>query len=72
MNLFSFNIPVYFVFMGMAWGVAHELSTVIMNQQKISTKGFLTIFLATFFSSWFGSKLFFLIISSGDNFITYL
>ena len=72
MKSFPFNFPIYFVFMGMAWGLAHELSLVIMNRQKISTKGFSTLFLGTFLSSWLGSKLFFLINSSGNNFFTHL
>ena len=54
--------------MGMAWGLGHELCLSTLNREKLSTKGFKTLFIGTFLSSWLGSKLFFLFASSGNNF----
>ncbi|MBG08305.1 MAG: hypothetical protein CME68_06070 [Halobacteriovoraceae bacterium] len=72
MNFHSINVPIYFVFMGMAWGLGYELSLLVLKLKMLSNKRFMGLFAGTFLSSWIGSKAFFLIFSSGTNFLIHL
>jgi phosphatidylglycerol:prolipoprotein diacylglycerol transferase len=55
------SIPIYFIFMGMSWGLGWEISRFFLNKMKLPLKNFNILFLGTFLSSWAGSKLLFLI-----------
>lgn len=53
--------------MGFSWGLGYQLSDYILNKKKISTDGFLKLFIGIFALSWIGSKVLFLLSSSNEN-----
>ncbi|MDC0253918.1 prolipoprotein diacylglyceryl transferase [Bacteriovoracales bacterium] len=57
-------VPVYFIFMGMSWGLGFELSKFFLKKKKLFQKGFFLLFIGIFLSSWIGSKLLFLLSSA--------
>jgi phosphatidylglycerol---prolipoprotein diacylglyceryl transferase len=59
MTIFSYPL-----LMGMAWGVAYQLSLFQLEKNKISKKGFFLLYWGTFISAWIGAKVLFLLASS--------
>ena len=72
MDYFTSSLPIYFIFMGISWGIGYELSLFFLKRNKLPTKGFTYLFLGTFISSWIGAKLFFLLSSSGDRYSIFM
>ncbi len=57
--------------MGLSWGLAFRLSQNYLDRLGISDQGFMGLFWGIFLSSWIGSKVFFLIYSSGGEFVQH-
>lgn len=58
--------------MGLAWGIAYQLSRSLMLKYRQSLKNFNLLFIGTFISAWVGAKIFFLIHSAGGEFSYYM
>ncbi len=61
-DFFGSKIYSYPLFLGLAWGIGYNLSSVIFKD-RWSFKAFNLFFLLIFISSWIGAKLFFLFFS---------
>jgi phosphatidylglycerol---prolipoprotein diacylglyceryl transferase len=62
----------YPLFMGLAWGVAYQLTRWLLLNQKIVSRGLIGLFIGSFISAWLGAKALFLLHSAGGNLQTYL
>ncbi len=58
--------------MGIGVGLAHGSARSLLLKKQIDLKGFFPLFWGAFIASWIGAKVFFLALSSGDNFSTYI
>lgn len=67
-----FTLYSYPLFMGLSWGLGFYLTHYLFEKNKVSTEGLRALFAGFFLSSWIGAKLFFLMISSQQNFEKYL
>ncbi len=61
MGIKVFSYP---LFMGLAWGIAYQLSFFILLEKRESLAGFRGLFWGSFLFSWVGAKLLFLFLSS--------
>ena len=61
----------YPLFMGLSWGLAYNLGLGYLESRGLDVKGYRVLFWGTFITSWIGAKVFFLIYSSGDEFVRY-
>ena len=59
----------YPLLMGIAWGVAYNLSRYFLTSYGEGTKGFRGLFWGVFITSWIGAKTFFIIHSSAGDYL---
>jgi len=66
-QVFGLQIYSYPLLMGMAWGIAYQISQYLKFKQQIEFPRFNLFFWGTFISSWVGAKVFFLLTTTIDK-----
>ena len=67
-----FTLYSYPLFMGLAWGIGHYFSKFLFESRQVFSNNFYYIFWGSFFFSWVGAKVLFLLVSAGENKIELL
>ena len=71
-NLGSFKLYSYPLFMGLAWGLAYQICQYFILANKKSVLDFRLLFFGGFVSSWVGAKVFFLLFSMSNEYGKYI
>lgn len=62
-----FTLYSYPLFMGLSWGLGYRFSEYLLLKKNLTLKGFGLLYWGIFLFSWLGSKIFYLMYSSGGE-----